>query len=57
MSSEDKKETSKKKNKGSYAVGLLSQAGTAAKKAWEDGTLVRTPKELLTQYNVSKYNL
>ncbi|KAI0906049.1 hypothetical protein F4823DRAFT_631880 [Ustulina deusta] len=51
MSSADKKETSKKKNKGSYAVGLLSQAGTAVKKAWEDGTLVRTPKELLTQYN------
>ncbi|KAI1314023.1 hypothetical protein F5Y03DRAFT_380872 [Xylaria venustula] len=47
----ENKDAKKKKNKGSFAVGLLSQAGTAAKKAWEDGTLVRTPKELLTQYN------
>ncbi|KAI0975194.1 heterokaryon incompatibility protein-domain-containing protein [Xylaria arbuscula] len=47
----ENKDAKKKKNKGSLAVGLLSQAGTAAKKAWEDGTLVRTPKELLTQYN------
>ncbi|KAI0411285.1 hypothetical protein F5X98DRAFT_383953 [Xylaria grammica] len=41
----------KKKNKGSYALGLVSQAGTAAKKAWEQGTIIRTPKELFTQYN------
>ncbi|KAI0506673.1 heterokaryon incompatibility protein-domain-containing protein [Xylaria bambusicola] len=49
--SADKKATPKKKTKGSYAVGLLNLAGTATRRAWEDGTLVRTPKELLTQYN------
>ncbi|KAI1740030.1 heterokaryon incompatibility protein-domain-containing protein [Xylaria scruposa] len=48
---EDKKGTSKKKSKGSYALGLVSQAGVAAKKAWAEGTIVRTPKELFTQYN------
>ncbi|KAI0538714.1 hypothetical protein GGR58DRAFT_500883 [Xylaria digitata] len=46
-----KKGTAKKKNKGSFALGLVSQAGTAAKKAWEEGTIIRTPKELFTQYN------
>lgn len=44
----------KKKNKGSFALGLVSQAGTAAKKAWEQGTIVRTPRELFTQYNVRR---
>ncbi|KAI0555556.1 hypothetical protein F4679DRAFT_594040 [Xylaria curta] len=48
---EDKKGTSKKKNKGIYALGLVSQASVAAKKAWSEGTIIRTPKELFTQYN------
>ncbi|KAI8954141.1 hypothetical protein F4801DRAFT_587797 [Xylaria longipes] len=43
--------TKKKKNKGSFALGLVSQASVAAKKAWEEGTIIRTPKELFTQYN------
>ncbi|KAF2969623.1 hypothetical protein GQX73_g3952 [Xylaria multiplex] len=46
-----KKDTAKKQNKRSFALGLVNQAGAAAKKAWEEGTIIRTPKELFTQYN------
>ncbi|KAI1260530.1 heterokaryon incompatibility protein-domain-containing protein [Xylariaceae sp. FL1019] len=40
---------------GISAVGLVSQAGIAAKKVWQDGTIARTPRELLTEYKTELY--
>ncbi|KAI0140471.1 hypothetical protein GGR57DRAFT_520777 [Xylariaceae sp. FL1272] len=50
MSNEDKHKW------GIRAAGLLNQAGVAAKKVWQDGTLVRTPRELLTEYQSTMIN-
>ncbi|KAJ3572994.1 hypothetical protein NPX13_g4857 [Xylaria arbuscula] len=53
MTSNNEPVDKKKASKGSYAVGILNQLGTAAKRAYEDGTLARMPRELLTQHDSS----
>ncbi|KAI1363302.1 heterokaryon incompatibility protein-domain-containing protein [Xylaria arbuscula] len=53
MTSNNEPVDKKKATKGSYAVGILNQLGTAAKRAYEDGTLARMPRELLTQHDSS----